>query len=1563
MTAAEKDEFIGQLTEFESIFNEIDDQWISLCQETNYTEYEHFAVQVQLSILSNPGLSQQLEELCGSILRYEQKAGTNEEIWTELAQQKMKVEKFVIFLWSLIERALSGKVDIQERIMGLLAASTYIAICSLNSSQAYCIFNQFLFQRSIEVLQLVYRLLTLSGFCGTLSQGANKGNKQKGGRKRRHRKDSVQEELGTELTITETLTSNEEAELKELALGALDSLFGITLQIRLVSLAGCRETGICTANLLKNLMTIDLCDKTEVDECKRRSDFQRKSKFSDRCFALMHRLVASRHSGAELVFSRIILPRLLFWTFENTVLPLQTHPTKVMELSKSLMLQFLEIRLKASTKDYECLEATLTLIENICYRCPDRSDYRLRVAGCVCQAVQLLPDCYRHKFVKFLVVLGTTSKVSCRNFSVEVTPLIIRLFGVNNLGLSVNFESEHNELQGEDKIAITMSTSQNSCSTIATQKSEQQEIESVDRRNSVEEKKKSSFKPVEELFFVLISSCFDKAPTVRSRAIVQLSGFFDDEMLRSALPSLFLKTVDQECVQYESKDKCMHNESEDPAYQLLQMLLLRSQDLKASVRKAALVALELLFPYLTSIADVRLALDCFQKRCRDESLLIRRQSVESLSKIVCTPHSFASNVIDRCWLQSVFPLTVDREQNVAKRATELIVDILIKPLLSEDSKIAWRILSIVEKEVNYRRLLLRAIVYQAKENMLSDKIVEMLLKMSKQENRVNIIWMLLNDLSLVFKVDPTLACEFWFSIPEEDPSNLTIYVSRILARSCSRLKADVCQNLLEDMERKIFDFRFPVSYIPSVYYAFAMLYNGVGEEASGVKTFRKVCEKLGTRCYQIMMDILYFSEMSQPSQCLSQDVSSRQLLRIICTMGEIVQYVPTMKVDKWFDELRLMMASDVIQHQLTNDGFQLPTPLSSRPPTRTANTQSTNDAPVNSQQTNSYVLQSGPTFLGKSVANISVLTREVRAQAVVIIGKLCLLNVKLAKACIPIFAKQVHTNKDHLVRNNIVIVVCDLCVRYTFLVDRYSEILASCLNDESTLVRKQTLVLLTNLIKEAYIRWEGQIMYRFVSTLLDSVEEIRSYAEMCLVDVLLVQFPSMISNHFIECLFYFNSVAHRSWTTKDGEEADISQLTKSALRGSKNKDKRMKLYKFMVKTFDDEAKLEIMKRISNEVFFATAEGVLNITERNVCLLLEDCYDIMCLKELKLSMSLGSSDDGDGDENDYPAEVVVSIYAVFRNAEVKKVFAKAFRITIIDNILPGIISLKYFLQDKMNGTLTRGVTQVLRELSRDHREQLDEFLASDERLKAEIEYDLRKLEVSIAFMFLEQEEKEKQRALQEERSRLMKQKSARQSIMLNKRRSEAVRRSGILSEIINAMVENEEVTVWAVDAKPAVAEGTADVLLCREKDFDEDSADKTLTAQGGSTSDQNKVVECAKESGILSKDLRSSVVPVESASLFPNCTSDTSSIKQRTEKINSSKRTMSPVFEPPVQKKHSKTLSTPLVMDGTDVIEARAISTPLHAINEVSFFNNGLSAILPSAKRKRPSKRHCEESFS
>lgn len=43
------------------------------------------------------------------------------------------------------------------------------------------------------------------------------------------------------------------------------------------------------------------------------------------------------------------------------------------------------------------------------------------------------------------------------------------------------------------------------------------------------------------------------------------------------------------------------------------------------------------------------------------------------------------------------------------------------------------------------------------------------------------------------------------------------------------------------------------------------------------------------------------------------------------------------------------------------------------------------------------------------------------------------------------------------------------------MVDRYSAILASCLRDTSLLIRRQTLMLLTNLIKEQYLKWEGHV--------------------------------------------------------------------------------------------------------------------------------------------------------------------------------------------------------------------------------------------------------------------------------------------------------------------------------------------------------------------------------------------------------------------------------------------------------------------------------------------------------
>lgn len=54
---------------------------------------------------------------------------------------------------------------------------------------------------------------------------------------------------------------------------------------------------------------------------------------------------------------------------------------------------------------------------------------------------------------------------------------------------------------------------------------------------------------------------------------------------------------------------------------------------------------------------------------------------------------------------------------------------------------------------------------------------------------------------------------------------------------------------------------------------------------------------------------------------------------------------------------------------------------------------------------------------------------------------------------------------DVAVRNNSAIVLCDLCVRFTSMGDRYVPNISLCLRDPHPFIRKQTLILLTNLLQ------------------------------------------------------------------------------------------------------------------------------------------------------------------------------------------------------------------------------------------------------------------------------------------------------------------------------------------------------------------------------------------------------------------------------------------------------------------------------------------------------------------
>ena len=136
-------------------------------------------------------------------------------------------------------------------------------------------------------------------------------------------------------------------------------------------------------------------------------------------------------------------------------------------------------------------------------------------------------------------------------------------------------------------------------------------------------------------------------------------------------------------------------------------------------------------------------------------------------------------------------------------------------------------------------------------------------------------------------------------------------------------------------------------------------------------------------------------------------------------------------------------------------------------------------------------------------------------------GKLCLQNEELAKKSIVQMVHELETSKHPAVRNNIIVVLCDLSVRYSTKVDPYIGNISACLRDESLLIRKQTLTLLARLLQEDYVKWRGSLFFRFVSTLVD--KELCQFGEFCLVHLLLVRQPSVFFQHFVECIFHFNN--------------------------------------------------------------------------------------------------------------------------------------------------------------------------------------------------------------------------------------------------------------------------------------------------------------------------------------------------------------------------------------------------------------------------------------------------------
>jgi condensin-2 complex subunit D3 len=96
------------------------------------------------------------------------------------------------------------------------------------------------------------------------------------------------------------------------------------------------------------------------------------------------------------------------------------------------------------------------------------------------------------------------------------------------------------------------------------------------------------------------------------------------------------------------------------------------------------------------------------------------------------------------------------------------------------------------------------------------------------------------------------------------------------------------------------------------------------------------------------------------------------------------------------------------------------------------------------------------------------------------------------------------------------------CCLQSGIADQMSNSLFDGTQDQTSLVRKHVVLLLTGLLLQDYIKWCGLLFQRFLVATADRDEGVARLAEMSLCGPLLNKYPKLFFNNFVKSLFVLN---------------------------------------------------------------------------------------------------------------------------------------------------------------------------------------------------------------------------------------------------------------------------------------------------------------------------------------------------------------------------------------------------------------------------------------------------------
>ncbi|XP_049457118.1 condensin-2 complex subunit D3 [Epinephelus fuscoguttatus] len=894
------------------------------------------------------------------------------------------------------------------------------------------------------------------------------------------------------------------------------------------------------------------------------------------------------------------------------------------------------------------------LLQHICFQMVEKSEFRSHGAQAVGMLTSQMASTDYARFIKWLLNFSRHTKMVCRLFSVDVVMVLLE-----------QPERRPEECQDEDL---------------------------------------RCFLPHKFLIqSLLFARRMDDSPTVQSHALASLAQCLELPSLNvtRAVHNLFSATGTQTVLDGEITEGSLSSQQTQKTYRTLPfrtveisstvssdcdvkenlaLLLRRVKDSKTNVRKSALQALVGLLKH-NVIPMTWDNLATLSERCRDPAVSVKKKALQCVGELLTAKPE--CSVVQKAWLQGVVPAVVDSENSVQDKALEALDQMLlsqVKPYsanhhLDASQRLTWDLLGLLCHECrNLSQYFSRAFTIWSKQNKFTKTFITNLISHTEADHAAG-AWLLL---SKVVASSPNLPCgkilDTWDSMVSSKDVNVTTccHILSVMGDITTHLNEDTKDRIVGDLMSWLKAFTLSLEVISA---AVETLYQlGCSEDVKQTQAFLdQHCGELVSICEAYLASIIL-------SEKGAQNFNEELMVKHLHTLGVASLHCPA-KVGK---RTVLLVESVLTTHsgKLAECPEELPASL-----------------PLSQFKANS-------------------LSTRVRAHGVIALGKLCLQHEELVQKYLPVFARELEVGTEVAVRNNVVVIMCDLCVRYTNIVDHYIPNISACLRDNEAVIREQTLVMLTNLLQEEFVKWKGSLFFRFMVALVDPVAAIASLCEYCLLHLLLKKNPEMFSQHFIECIFHFNSYnKHKSYNKFPQSEREKARFS---LKGAQHREKRFRIYRFLLEHFTDAQRFNITMKINQTVLACFADEELPLDADGVEILSET-FNILSLKEMKLqaiSTPAGGAT-GDDPEEENMATMAKAVLQAAQKKVVSQVQKKAF----IENSVPLIISLKNLLEQKRSPVL-RDLMAYLQVMMQDYRNEVKEFFSGDEQLAAEVDFALK-----------------------------------------------------------------------------------------------------------------------------------------------------------------------------------------------------------------------------------------------